>query len=355
MMFFWKLAEGESADARRVVEGLRQKAIDRKWLSVGDVVHLAEPDSERLPGKFLLIAAGDAVLAPHEVIFFEATPPGDEPGPFGLAAYPSHIEGGSQVVPTHLAGWQWIGVMRSDDVPGVKDFIHTAVELGLEVTASFGGKVLTANLDGTGQVIGLEEKPREPKSDLALVGVYMFTPCVHEAVRNLKPSRRGELEITEAIQWLLDRGRKVASTTISGYWKDTGNVADMLEVNRLVLETVEPARRGVVHPGCELIGRVVIEEGAEVSASRIVGPVIVGAGTRVADSYLGPFTSVAEDCTITDSEIEYSIVLRGASISGVRRIEASIIGRNVEVTPAPRVPKAHRLILGDHSKVQISS
>jgi glucose-1-phosphate thymidylyltransferase len=110
-----------------------------------------------------------------------------------------------------------------------------------------------------------------------------------------------------------------------------------------------------VHPGCELIGRVVIEDGAEVTASRIVGPVIIGAGSRVADSYIGPFTSVAEDCAIDDSEIEYSIVLRGASIRGVRRIEASIIGRDVEVTPAPRVPKAHRLILGDHSKVQISS
>jgi glucose-1-phosphate thymidylyltransferase len=111
----------------------------------------------------------------------------------------------------------------------------------------------------------------------------------------------------------------------------------------------------VVQPGCELIGRVVIEEGAEVSGSRIVGPAIIGAGARVANSYIGPFTSVAEECAITDSEIEYSIVLRGASIRGVRRIEASIIGRAVEVTPAPRVPKAHRLILGDHSKVQISS
>src|SRR5450755_79524 len=140
-----------------------------------------------------------------------------------------------------------------------------------------------AELDETGRVIGLEEKPKQPKSDLALVGVYMFTACVHEAVRNLQPSARGELEITEAIQWLIDDGRKVTSTQISGYWKDTGNVADMLEVNRLVLETAEPARRGVVHPGCELIGRVVIEEGAEVSASRIVGPVIVGARTRVAD------------------------------------------------------------------------
>jgi glucose-1-phosphate thymidylyltransferase len=162
-----------------------------------------------------------------------------------------------------------------------------------------------AELDEAGQVVGLEEKPRQPKSDLALVGVYLFTPCVHKAVRQLKPSWRGELEITEAIQWLIDSGRKVTSTTISGYWKDTGNVADMLEVNRLVLETIEPAQRGVVHPGCELIGRVVVEDGAEVSGSR--------------------------------------------------RIEASIIGRDVEVTPAPAVPNAHRLILGDHSKVQISS
>jgi glucose-1-phosphate thymidylyltransferase len=212
-----------------------------------------------------------------------------------------------------------------------------------------------AELGDAGEVISLEEKPRQPKSDLALVGVYLFTPAVHEAVRQLKPSGRGELEITEAIQWLIDNGRKVTSTTITGYWKDTGNVADMLEVNRMVLESAEPRVRGQVDAATELIGRVIIEGGAQVSASRIVGPVIVGEGTRVSGSYVGPFTSVAQDCVITDSEIEYSIVLRGASIRGVRRIEASLIGHDVEVTPAPRVPKAHRLILGDHSKVQISS
>jgi glucose-1-phosphate thymidylyltransferase len=212
-----------------------------------------------------------------------------------------------------------------------------------------------AELGDAGQVVGLEEKPQRPKSDLALVGVYMFTSAVHEAVQQLKPSGRGELEITEAIQWLIDNGRKVTSTTISGYWKDTGNVADMLEVNRMVLETVQPRQGGVVDAGCDLIGRVVIEDGAQVSGSRIVGPVIIGAGTRVIDSYVGPFTSVAQDCVIADSEIEYSIVLRGASIRGVRRIEASIIGHDVQVTPAPKVPKAHRLILGDHSRVQISS
>ena len=212
-----------------------------------------------------------------------------------------------------------------------------------------------AELDATGQVIGLEEKPEQPKSDLALVGVYIFSPAVHEAVRNLKPSWRGELEITEAIQWLIEHGNKVRSSVISGYWKDTGNVADMLEVNRLVLETAEPRQDGIVDAGSEIIGRVVIEDGAQISGSRIVGPVIIGARTKVTGSYIGPFTSVAEDCTLDDSEIEYSILLPRASIRGVRRIEASIIGHSVEVTPAPRVPKAHRLVLGDHSKVQISS
>jgi glucose-1-phosphate thymidylyltransferase len=178
---------------------------------------------------------------------------------------------------------------------------------------------------------------------------------VHEAVAALTPSRRGELEITEAIQWLVLHGRKVASTVISGYWKDTGNVEDMLEVNRTVLEGIEPAVAGVVDAASELIGRVVVEAGARVTASRIVGPAIIGAGSEVTGSYIGPFTSVAPGCVIADSEIEYSIVLEGASIRGVRRIEASLIGHEVEVTPAPMVRKAHRLVLGDHSKVQISS
>lgn len=212
-----------------------------------------------------------------------------------------------------------------------------------------------AELDTSGAVVGLEEKPEHPKSDLALVGVYIFSRGVHEAVSQLKPSWRGELEITEAIQWLIDNGRTVRSSTITGYWKDTGNVADMLEVNRMVLESIDPRVKGTVDEASELIGRVVVERNAQVSQSRIVGPVIVGAGTRVSGSYVGPFTSVAQDCAIIDSEIEYSIVLRGSRIEGVGRIEASLIGHDVEVTPSPGVPKAHRLVLGDHSKVQISS
>lgn len=210
-----------------------------------------------------------------------------------------------------------------------------------------------AELDSEGQVIGLEEKPERPKSDLALVGVYLFSPAIHESVARLKPSWRGELEITDAIQGLLDDGHRVSSTVISGYWKDTGNVTDMLEVNRLVLEGLQPRQDGTV-TGTELIGRVVIEAGAEVRDSRIVGPAIIAAGSVVHNSYIGPSTSIDRDCRLVDSEIEYSIVLRGASIRGVRRIECSLIGREVEVTPAPRVPSAHRLVLGDHSKVQIS-
>jgi glucose-1-phosphate thymidylyltransferase len=212
-----------------------------------------------------------------------------------------------------------------------------------------------AELDDSGRLVGLEEKPKEPRSDLALVGIYVFSPAVHDVVTRLKPSWRGELEITDAIQALIDSRRDVRSVFTSSYWRDTGNVADMLEVNRLVLESLEPVTRGDVDDATELIGRVVIEAGAHVSGSRIVGPVIIGAGSKVTDSYVGPFTSIEQGCDISDSEIEYSIVFRGASIHGVRRIEASIIGHDVQVTRAPKVPKAHRLVLGDHSKVQISS
>ncbi|MFF5108348.1 glucose-1-phosphate thymidylyltransferase [Streptosporangium sp. NPDC000509] len=212
-----------------------------------------------------------------------------------------------------------------------------------------------AELDAAGRVIGLEEKPPVPKSDLALVGVYLFTAAIHEAVAELKPSWRGELEITDALHWLIADGRRVESSVISGYWKDTGNVTDMLEVNRLVLESLRPRLDGLVDEASQLIGRVVVEEGATIERSRVVGPAIIGPGARIRDSYIGPFTSIAADCAISASEIEYSIVLPRSSIVGVSRIEASLIGHDVEVTPAPTTPRAHRLVLGDHSKVQISS
>ncbi|EEP73303.1 glucose-1-phosphate thymidylyltransferase [Micromonospora sp. KC207] len=210
-----------------------------------------------------------------------------------------------------------------------------------------------AEMGADGRVIGVEEKPEHPKSDLALVGVYVFSPVVHDAVAELKPSWRNELEITDAVQWMIDRGHRVDSTMITGYWKDTGNLADMLEMNRFVLGSVEPLVEGKVDDRTELIGPVVISAGADVSGSRIVGPVVVGAGSIIRNSYLGPYTSIDCDCTLLETEIEHSIVLRGAYIEGIGRIEFSMIGREARVVPGPRVPKTHRFVLGDHSEVRV--
>ncbi|MGW8699415.1 glucose-1-phosphate thymidylyltransferase [Streptomyces eurythermus] len=212
-----------------------------------------------------------------------------------------------------------------------------------------------AELDDDGRVVGLEEKPRHPKSDLALVGVYFFTPAIHAAVRAIEPSWRGELEITHAIQHLIDNGADIQSMVIEGYWKDTGNVADMLEVNRTVLEDLEPRIEGTVDEHTVVIGRVVVGEGARVTNSRIMGPAIIGAGAEISDSYIGPFTSVGDNCRITGSEMEFSIMLAESAITGVRRIEGSLIGRNVQVTQSLHAPNAHRFVLGDHSKVEIQS
>ncbi|MFH9250840.1 glucose-1-phosphate thymidylyltransferase [Streptomyces lydicus] len=212
-----------------------------------------------------------------------------------------------------------------------------------------------AELGPDGRVVGLEEKPERPRSDLAMVGVYLFTPAVHEAVRAIEPSRRGELEITHALQWLIDAGRRVDSTLIEDYWKDTGSVVDMLEVNRTVLESAEPRLDGLVDEHSEIIGRVVVEAGSQIRGSRIVGPVVIGADSRITGSYVGPFTSIGERCRLDDCEVEYSVVLPETRITGVRRIAASLIGRNVEVSPAAPGPRTHRLVLGDHSTVQIAS
>ncbi|AJE84342.1 MULTISPECIES: glucose-1-phosphate thymidylyltransferase [Streptomyces] len=210
-----------------------------------------------------------------------------------------------------------------------------------------------AELDAEGRVVTLEEKPARPRSDLALVGVYLFTPAVHEAVAALKPSARGELEITDALQWLVDRGRTVRSTRITGYWKDTGDAEAMLEVNRQVLESLRSRVEGSVDAASELRGPVVVEAGATVVRSRLEGPLIIGAGTAVRDSRLGPYTSIGPDCTLADTSLAYSIVLNGARIEGTGPLEGCLIGRHATVAPA--APAPHRLILGDHSEVRIRS
>lgn len=216
--------------------------------------------------------------------------------------------------------------------------------------AAFG----VAELDADGHVVRLEEKPLTPKSDLALVGVYLFGTAVHDAVRAITPSARGELEITEAIQWLIDQGRAVRSHLVDGYWKDTGRAEDILACNRRVLESLRRDVRGRVDDRSQVTGQVVIAEDAVLERSVVRGPVVIGSGTRLIDTYVGPFTSIAQSCTLVQTEIEHSIVLEQATIRGVRRIEDSLIGKAAEVAPAEELPTAHRLIVGDHSKVFIA-
>lgn len=210
-----------------------------------------------------------------------------------------------------------------------------------------------ADVDEHGRVRRLVEKPADPPSNLALVGVYLFDPTIHEAVRSIEKSARGELEITDAIQWLLDAGHPVRHEVLHGWWLDTGKKDPLLESNRRVLETIGRRIDGEVDGASSIEGDVVLEAGARVIGSRIRGPAVIGADTVVENSYIGPFSSVAERCRIVDSELDHSVVLDGARILDVPRLTDSLIGRNAEVTRTQRKPRAVRLMLGDDSVVEL--
>jgi len=211
-----------------------------------------------------------------------------------------------------------------------------------------------AELDADGHVLRLIEKPVDPPSDLALVGVYLFDRTIHEAVRAIQPSGRGELEITDAIQWLLDHGHRVNHQVVDGWWIDTGKLEALLEGNRLILETLEQRVDGSVDATSKIEGRVVVCAGAEVVGSTIRGPAIIGAGTRIEDSFVGPYTSIAERCQILRSEIEHSVILDDSRIVDIPRVEDSLIGKQVVVTRSERRPRANRFMLGDHSLVDLT-
>jgi glucose-1-phosphate thymidylyltransferase len=205
-----------------------------------------------------------------------------------------------------------------------------------------------------GRVVRLVEKPQEPKSDLALVGVYMFSPVVFDAVKAIRPSLRNELEITDAIQYLIDRGLEVRPHLVDGWWKDTGKLEDMLEANRLILDRIERRVDGSVDADSRVEGKVIVEAGAVVEHSVVRGPVIIGARAKILHAYVGPFTSIMNDAEVRDSEIEHSIVLEGSSISNLSaRIEDSLIGKNVRIYRLPVKPSAYRFMLGDNSEVGI--
>jgi glucose-1-phosphate thymidylyltransferase len=205
-----------------------------------------------------------------------------------------------------------------------------------------------------GRVVRLLEKPEVPPSDLALVGVYLFSPAVHDAIDRIQPSARGELEITDAIQRMIDDGSTVVPHVISGWWKDTGRLEDMLEANRIVLDGMEPRMDGKLGDNVRLEGKVIVERGAFLNNCRVRGPAIIGERTVVENAYIGPFTAIYHDCVVRNAEIEHSIVLERSRIENVEgKIESSLLGKDCVVCESPERPRALRLMLGDHSQVEL--
>ncbi|MBA3717547.1 MAG: glucose-1-phosphate thymidylyltransferase [Actinobacteria bacterium] len=209
-----------------------------------------------------------------------------------------------------------------------------------------------AELDGD-RVVQLTEKPSEPRSDLALVGVYMFQPGIFDVCRSLEPSPRGEYEITEAIQALIDQGKRVEPHVVTGWWKDTGKWEDMLETNRLLLDAIEPQVDGELIDS-RIEGRVSVGEGSTLERCQVRGPVAIGAGAVLKDAYIGPYSAIADGCQIERAEIENSIVLENSKITDLEhRLEGSLIGRNVVIGGQNSKPRAYRILVGDDSKIGI--
>jgi glucose-1-phosphate thymidylyltransferase len=205
------------------------------------------------------------------------------------------------------------------------------------------------------KIVKIEEKPEDPESDLAVTGIYIYDNTIFEAVNNINLSERGELEISDAHQYLLDHGRKISFSEITGWWKDTGKPSDLLEANRLVLDNlIDKRSNGIVDTDSNVKGRVSIGHNTSIINSMIRGPVIIGDGCVIENAFVGPYTSIGNDCIIRKSEIEYSIIMGKCNISNVKgRIEASLMSFDVNLSGYERTPKVHRFILGDHSRVEI--
>jgi glucose-1-phosphate thymidylyltransferase len=210
-----------------------------------------------------------------------------------------------------------------------------------------------ASLGTDGHVVALVEKPADPPSDLALVGVYLFDRTIHEAVRAIEPSARGELEITDAIQWLISSGHRVRTELLTGWWIDTGKLTPLLEANRLLLEKIDHRIDGTVDAASTIDGRVIVEEGAEIVNSTLRGPIAIGAGTRVVDSFVGPFSAIGAHCEIVNSEIEHSVVMDHSQVIDIPRLEDSLIGREAVVQRTNVRPRALRLMVGDHCQIDV--
>ncbi len=245
-------------------------------------------------------------------------------------------------------------LLRSGLKPLVERFVSGEYTASILLTRVADPRQFGVAVVNEGRVTRLVEKPTEPPSPFALVGAYCFQPVIHQVIADLKPSWRGEYEITDAIQALIDSHNVVDATFVEGWWKDTGRPEDVIEANRLILEDLTPVMHGTLDGDSEMVGRVSIGENAVIEHSSLRGPVVVGAGAHIRHSYIGPYTTIGEGVWIEDTEIENSVVLPESQIRQVgERIDQSLIGRGVRVQGRMQLPKAMRLVLGDHSRVDL--
>ena len=221
----------------------------------------------------------------------------------------------------------------------------------VENPSSFG----VAKVDANGKVLALIEKPKDPPSNLALVGVYLFSKEIHNAIAAIKPSARGELEITDAIQNLIDSQKSVASFKLEGWWLDTGKKDDLLAANQIILDdSVESTLEGKIDDKSKVSGRVSVGEGSSIANSMIRGPVAIGKNCHIENCFIGPYSSIADNTTLVDIDIEHSVILQGATLEGISdRIVDSLVER-AHLKAAPQRPKALRFMIGDDSKIELT-
>jgi len=245
-------------------------------------------------------------------------------------------------------------LLKEGVVEHVRKFLNGKEEASILLTeVSNPQEFGIAKLNGKNEVVQLIEKPKNPPSNLAVIGIYLFRPAIFEAVKEIKPSWRNQLEIVDAIQWLVDNGYRVKSAFVQGWWKDTGKPEDIIHANRLVLDEIKETKNFGALKNAKINGRVIIEENAAIENSTIKGPAVIGKNCKVMNSYIGPYTSIGNNCEIANAEIEDSVVMEETKINGIKRIVESLIGRGVEIIKNDGLPEGHKLVIGDNSEVKI--
>jgi glucose-1-phosphate thymidylyltransferase len=321
----------------RVIESVKEAGIDEIGIVVGvgsnaEQIREAVGNGGRWGVKITFIEQAEPLGLAHAVLTAEEFL-GDDP--FVMFLGDNVIEGGISTLISQFEGNEWNSQIVLTRIPNPQQY-------GV------------ADLADDGSIRALVEKPKNPPSDLALVGIYMFDKNIHKATHAIKPSWRGELEITDAIQWLVDNGFKVHPYVHGGWWIDTGQPGDMLEANDLVLEELDYTIEGYVDRDSTVGRRVKVEQGAEIINSVVRGPAIIGENSRIINSYVGPFTAIYHNVTLENAEIEHSMVLEYCTIRNIEsRIQDSLIGRNVTIERSPMKPKSLKFTLGDNSKLGI--